>query len=308
MQFRKAVIIFDEVVETTVPVQSARILEERGYAEICVFGLEAMLRLLRRQNVILHTHHLKSALTVSCINFWLRQNHIHTLHGIYTNYGFMRRLVLYFIFLSCNLIICNSKQTQDSLPHNFRRRSTVIYNGVKSVRPKMLNGSYSQPKKYASIGRFVPEKNFPFLVSFFSSYKLPLDIFGDGKQREKLENLADLDFVSFKGIIDREKLMKELFNYNIIVYASYSEGYCNAFVEGMMLNKKLVAYNNPTLKEVAADYPNVYWFSNLTFDSIIGAINTAERSRTIHYDFEKSKHTLNDSVQKLQSLYEKIAW
>ena len=86
-----------------------------------------------------------------------------------------------------------------------------------------------------AIGRLVPIKNYPLLLSAWTRSSIPIDILGDGPQRTELEEYAKLlnltSNVFFRGHVEETK--QYLQGADMFVSTSRNEGFGYAVLEAL---------------------------------------------------------------------------
>jgi 1,2-diacylglycerol 3-alpha-glucosyltransferase len=109
------------------------------------------------------------------------------------------------------------------------------------------------------VGRLAPEKNLTFLIQAFSEVartceNVNLILVGDGPERQKLENLAELmgvtHLVHFTGIVPNESLPQYLSRADIFVTASVSETFGLSVIEAMACGLPVAAIDSPGIKDI----------------------------------------------------------
>lgn len=100
--------------------------------------------------------------------------------------------------------IANSRTVAQRIAKYYRKESDVIYPPVTLPAwvPKETTGDY-----FISGGRLVPYKRFDILVSAFNRSGLPLVIFGDGPELERLKESARSNVTFVGRISDEEKFL-----------------------------------------------------------------------------------------------------
>lgn len=159
------------------------------------------------------------------------------------------------LYKRSNIIISPTKVILDDLKYNFsvpKKKIKVINNPVETTEIKRLSNlklSEKLPKKFLiAIGRLTYQKNYDFLIDSYNYFQkknknCKLIILGQGPDeymiKEKIKKL---------GLREKIKLVgykKNPFNYlkksKLLVLTSRWEGYPNVLVQGMTLNKKIIA-------------------------------------------------------------------
>ncbi len=251
-----------------------------------IFSVMQFLRLFRaikRDRVdIIHTHSIIPNLYGFIINkLDKRIRHVVHVHANFAQVlqesqsSRLRRVVLIYltrmILRKCRSVIVNSQEVSNYLEGLGVRpgKISLVYNGVDAGHVQSMAGEKSaialnkDKRLVGSVGRLVPIKNYPLLLRAFQNVAgqnedVELVIVGDGNERSNLKRLAaDLgiaDKVTFTGWQDNPyPLMKSM---DILVLASDWEGLGIALLEGMALEKAVIATRAGGLPEVVDDRKN----------------------------------------------------
>lgn len=119
----------------------------------------------------------------------------------------------------------------------YRREATIIYPPVETSRFVPV----SQPDEYYFfVGRLVPYRRLDVLIEAFNKLGRPLVIAGSGRDRERLENLAQ-DNITFLGYVPDEELPRWLANCRAFVWPG-EEDFGIAPVQAMAAGRPVLAY------------------------------------------------------------------
>lgn len=164
--------------------------------------------------------------------------------------------------------IATSKMIADCFrrwPHLYRRRLSVIYNGVKQ-RVSDMNQSkardvFGLPESvftFINCGRLSSEKNQKFLLKIID--RIPnshLAILGEGEMRAELEQEIAArhlgDRVSLLGEIPPERVPDFLRCGDVFLFPSKYEAFGLAVVEAMAAGLPVISSDHPALVEVVAE-------------------------------------------------------
>ena len=147
-------------------------------------------------------------------------------------------------------VIVQTNQVKDMFAAPVRRKCVVIANPIQPDLPKIYQGQ--REKVIVAVGRLTRQKNFEMLIKAFvnCSPKIPdysLKIYGDGVERERLEEL-----ISQHKMKDRIQLMgfvsdvnQQIRNSAIFVSSSNFEGISNAMLEAMAIGLPVVCTDCP---------------------------------------------------------------
>jgi len=159
-------------------------------------------KIIKTNNInVIHSHRYKENLLAWCASF-LRPaiRLISTQHGMPERTTSLQSRILHglnFIILArCfSVTVAVSKEIQDTFTNKMRfkkSRVAVVHNGISL--PKMGNNHHDAAEcVIGSAGRFVPVKNYPFMLEIArrckNEPKINFKLAGDGPDRAKLETL-----------------------------------------------------------------------------------------------------------------------
>lgn len=111
--------------------------------------------------------------------------------------GFFARLLLSYLRVwdhqaaqRPDVLVANSRYTQQRIAKYYRRESTVIYPGVDEVSQNIAVKSENADKYFLIISRLSRCKNVALAVETCNKLQLPLVVIGEGNERRDLEILA----------------------------------------------------------------------------------------------------------------------
>lgn len=142
-------------------------------------------------------------------------------------------------------VVVQTQSSADYFPSLMSK--TVIPNAVP--KPSKIKSAFSEPpKQMISIGRLCPFKGFDTLIHAFNILQkthpnLTLTIYGEGKERQKLEDLIGSltlqDKVSLPGVI--QNIHDALREADLFVFPTLYEGFPNALCEAMAIGLPVIA-------------------------------------------------------------------
>ena len=178
--------------------------------------------------------------------------------------GLLRLLLMFPRFWLCSRVAANIAITRHLLERQAMPRSSVIYYGVEGLTSN--DHSWSQegnPIFFAYVGRFVPEKGIPTLLSAANQLRqegLPVEIrlIGDGPERRNIEQLIRHegleDRVRITGYLSGAVLDDAIKDVSVVVMPStWEETAGLAAIEQMMRGRLVIASNIGGLGEVVGD-------------------------------------------------------
>lgn len=165
------------------------------------------------------------------------KRHFYWLSRLYNN-----RIADYTVF--------QTEQARECYPIRIQRKSVVIPNPISEMLPDEYYGVRTQ--KIVAVGRLVPQKRFEMLIEVFSTFletnkDYTLDIFGEGPERGKLENLvSSLDVrnkVTFKGFASN--VLDQIKDAMMYISCSDFEGISNTMLEALALGIPTICTDCP---------------------------------------------------------------
>ena len=139
----------------------------------------------------------------------------------------------------------------ESAGHYFKNLKNIYVIPNAVPQPNILKkNTTSFPSHIISIGRLCPFKGFKTLIQAFSNLsqhypKLTLTIYGEGQERENLENLIVSlnlrDKVYLPGAI--KNVQEALIKADLFIFPSHYEGFPNALCEAMAVGLPVIASN-----------------------------------------------------------------
>lgn len=133
--------------------------------------------------------------------------------------------------------IANSRTVAARIARFYRRESTVIHPPVRVDSFPVAEG---RGHYFLTGGRLVPHKRFDIAVQACSAQGLPLVVFGDGRDRGRLEALAG-PTVQFVGRVSEEKLRELYRSCRALLFPS-EEDLGISPIEAMACGRPVIAY------------------------------------------------------------------
>lgn len=176
-----------------------------------------------------------------------------------------------------DVFIANSTETAARIKKYYGRTSTVVHPpvGVDRFTPGRERDDY-----YVTVGRQVPYKRHDLAVAACAKLGIPLKVFGNGPEHEKLKQLAAgkryIQFYSdrFTDASD-EKLEHALNHAKGFIFAA-EEDFGIVSVEALAAGAPVIGYNKAGTKDIVEDGVSGILFNDQTVDSVAAAIKKAE--------------------------------
>ncbi len=156
------------------------------------------------------------------------------------------------IYKQSDGIVFQTQRAMDFYHDDIRKKGVVIHNAVGNEYVHQVPAQVDRKKKISAIGRLAPQKDYPVL---FNAFKIVLDkhpeymleIFGNGADKQKLENLAQSMGISknicFMGI--QQDAILRAADSACYVMSSKFEGMPNALMEAMAVGLPCVSTDCP---------------------------------------------------------------
>ena len=118
-------------------------------------------------------------------------------------------------------------------------RPRIILNGISMEGKRVTANRPSSPLQLAAVGRFNPQKNFPWMIRALAGCGFPwrLSLIGDGSQRAEIESaVRDAgigDRVSLMGWVPELTMRETLATSDVLLMPSTSEGNPVAAIEAL---------------------------------------------------------------------------
>lgn len=165
------------------------------------------------------------------------------------NISRISRILRFIFYRFADGFIFQTEGAKSFYSKKIQKRSVVIHNPVKK---DLIYKSNIDKNEIVAIGRLNIQKNYPMLIKAFSKVHLKhndytLRIFGEGNEKEKLQNLCkDLGvekYVSFEGFtLNVHEAIKDS---QIFVMTSDFEGMPNALLEAMAMGFPVISTDCP---------------------------------------------------------------
>ena len=151
-----------------------------------------------------------------------------------------------------NGIIFQTEMAKSFFPKYIQRKGIVLPNPVDDSRiPAPYEGK--REKRFVAVGRLEPQKNFSMLIEAFAEFNKEVSgyrlmIYGEGKERDKLEKLiADLGMQDIIYLPGRDKdVLNRINNAAAFILSSDYEGMPNALIEAMCMGMPVISTDCPS--------------------------------------------------------------
>jgi len=257
------------------PLEWAQALGRRGHdVEILyvrggrAFPVRFYAALRRFRPEVVHVNHTSPVLSAALLGRRRSYVSLLTLHRIFSEANAVQRAVYGLGCRRLDGVAANSAATMQSVPRsalspNVERR--VVHNGVDLSMLDALRATKtaSAVVRILTVGRLIPEKGHDNLLKAVAGLpaamraRVHLTLIGGGAERPRIEalrtNLGLTETVTLTGMLPRDEVYRRLWQADLFVMPSLTEGFCNAVVEAMAAGIPVVSSPSGALPEVVGD-------------------------------------------------------
>jgi glycosyltransferase involved in cell wall biosynthesis len=159
--------------------------------------------------------------------------------------------------------IANSRTVQKRISKYYGRESDLIYPPVDvskfSIAPVWEN-------YYLAGGRLVPYKRFDLVVQAFNKLGIPLKIFGEGPEFQKLKEMAKPNIEFLGKVTDEEK--KELYRKCLAFVHPQEEDFGLMVIEVMASGRPVIAFGKGGASETVIDGQTGKLFDDQSWETL----------------------------------------
>lgn len=149
-------------------------------------------------------------------------------------------------------IIFQTQMAKSFFPKYIQKKGVVLQNPVDATRiPKPYIGE--RKKQFVAVGRLEKQKNFPLLINAFAKFCEDVDgyelvIYGEGNERENLENLINkLQLTGHVQLPGRDfDVLNKINDSAAFILSSDYEGMPNALIEAMCMGMPVISTDCPS--------------------------------------------------------------
>ncbi len=198
-----------------------------------------------------------------------------------------------------DVFIANSEEVKKRIAKFYRRDSIVVHPPVDilSSEQKAKSRESDHLKYYLYVNRLAFSKHPEMAIQAANELNVPLKIVGTGKIEADLKAMAG-PTVEFLGAVSDEKLRELYQGATALLYPVEDEDFGIVPVEAMGHGVPVIAHYSGGPKETVVDKKTGIFFKELTMESFVAAIKSAQTTRwdapTIH------KHALGFSTKRFQ--------
>ncbi len=198
-----------------------------------------------------------------------------------------------YLYKYSNLIICTSPLMIDQFNQNYNLSLNKLFLLHNPVDVELIN-KLSLPVKrvkqkciyFVSIGRLEYQKAFDELIIFFSNIKnieYKLSIIGDGKEKEKLQNLINHYKLNDKIFLlgHKKNPYNLIANSDIVISLSRWEGMPNSILESLALGKKVIFFDR---LKIFDSFKNIIFKNLILIENLNGLKKIFNENDLIHHN------------------------
>jgi len=224
-----------------------------------------------------------------------------------------------FIMNLSHKIIAVSDFQKDILINKYPEHSDkiiTVYNGINTERFKIINYDVVGNVKLIFVGNLIKVKGVDILLRALNilktTFKITLDIYGDGSNRIKYQDMAVQlglsDFVNFKGIVSNDELTAVLNRYSFLVLPSRYETFGIVLIEAMACGIPVIATKVGAVPEVVSDERVGILVEPNSPEAFAEGIKKAIKTNWNRGKIWKyaQRFSIENSSTKLESIYDEI--
>lgn len=174
-----------------------------------------------------------------------------------------------------DVFIANSTEVQKRITRYYGQPSTVIYPPVDVSRftPERERADY-----YVTVGRQVPYKHHDLAVQAATKLNLPLKVFGNGSEHERLKRIAgpSVEFFTDRFGNASDKALTEALNRAKGFIFPSEEDFGIVSVEALSAGAPVIAFKKGGALDIVQESESGVLFDEQTTDSVAHAIKQAE--------------------------------
>jgi glycosyltransferase involved in cell wall biosynthesis len=163
--------------------------------------------------------------------------------------------------------VANSGTVRHRIQKYYRRDSDIIYPPVDIHQFHIQEhlGNY-----FLAGGRLVPYKRFDLLIQVFNRLGIPLKIFGDGPERDSLEEMAKSNIQFVGKVSDRQKA--DLFSHALAFLHPQIEDLGITPIESMAAGRPVIAFGQGGVTETVIPGKTGIFFHEQRWESLLDTI------------------------------------
>ncbi len=147
-----------------------------------------------------------------------------------------------------DVLIANSRYTQERIKKYYRRESNVIYPGVSVKNKQEKNKKRKDRNYFLVVSRLSAYKKINLVVEAFNKLELPLIVIGEGEQKKYLQKISKKN-IKILGWKNDDELRKYYENARAFIFPTIDD-FGMTMIEAMNYGIPVVAINRGGAKEI----------------------------------------------------------
>ncbi len=154
-----------------------------------------------------------------------------------------------------DVLLVNSKFTEDRVKKYYRRKSTVVYPGALGLFESLsqediryVRENQKMRTHFLVVSRLTRSKKIDTIISAFNKLELPLIIVGDGPEKKALEQVAEKNII-FRGFVEDSELVKLYDGARAVLFPS-EEDFGMVAAEALSFGAPVIAYAYGGVREI----------------------------------------------------------
>lgn len=174
-----------------------------------------------------------------------------------------------------DMFIANSTEVQKRIKQYYKKPSTVIYPPAEVSRftPARVRSNY-----YVALGRQVPYKRIDLAVAAATNLNIPLKVFGNGSEHQRLINMAGptVEFYTDRfGDASDQAVTDALNNAKGFIFPA-EEDFGIVQVEALAAGAPVISYGRGGTLDIVQDGISGTLFSEQSVEAVVDALQRAE--------------------------------
>jgi glycosyltransferase involved in cell wall biosynthesis len=196
---------------------------------------------------------------------------------------------------SVDVFVANSAEVQERIKKYYGRPSTVIHPPVDVDRftPERERGDY-----YVTLGRQVHYKRFDLIIRAANKLQLPLQVFGNGPEHDKLVAIAGptVTFMTNRSTNASDAAVTQALNSaKGFIYAA-EEDFGIVQAEALAAGAPVIALGRGGSIDIVDDGVSGVLFTDQTTESIVGALERADKMTFLPATLRRKAKRFDESL------------
>ena len=174
-----------------------------------------------------------------------------------------------------DVFVANSTEVQDRIKRYYNKSSTIIHPPVEIDRftPARIRGEH-----YVALGRQVPYKRIDLAVAAATKLNLPLKVYGNGSEHQKLVAMAgpSVEFYSDRFSDASDLAVAEALNNAKGYIFPAEEDFGIVQVQALAAGAPVIAFAHGGTRDIVQDGESGVLFNKQSVEAVVGAIEKAE--------------------------------